>query len=363
MIPLRPNAIHYGPSRSRAAKAFTITELVMASAIFLVVGLIAYAMLAQGLVQMARNLSINQSSMESRSSWNYVTRKLEDAVDSPDLVRLVSGSWTNATTTNLVITNGFNTTSTQTNTYNTGTNSVGLRFHRRVGGAYKVTGPVSTNVSAGGVQLSYTATNTTNFTLLYQTSVSGTPQVGDRLMLVKPYVEANESSGPSQGLKPGLRITAVGNVTNVSTNSITAQSVSVTVASAPGKAILCDNTAYVVREVAFATLETSGRRELRYYNSTTNFSPVSAANPRGYAVVARDLDTLPQEFVGTTPIQPFGMVDGGLTPQILLFLPVRSAEYSNVLTRAGSTNNFNVYLRTRTQIPLRNFILTSTNGS
>ncbi len=335
----------------------------MAGSILLIVGAIAYVMLAEGLVQMARNLSINTSSMESRSSWNYVTRKLEDAVDAPELVRLVGTNWTNATTTNLVITNSFNTNTTQTNSYNTGTNSVGLRFHTRVGGAYNVIGPVGTNVAAGGVQLSYTATNTTNFTLLFQTNISGTPQVGDRLMLVKPYVEANQTNGSSQGLKPGLRITAVGNISNVSTNSITAQSVGVTVASAPGKAILCNNTAYIVREVAFATVETSGRRELRYYNSATNFSPVSSGNPRGYAVVARDLDTMPQEFVGATAIQPFAMAGGELNPQILLFLPVRTTEYSNVLSRAGSTNDFNVYLRTRTQVPLRNFILTSTNGS
>ena len=305
------------PSASR--RGFTLAETMISAVLVVVVGGVALNLLIGGFIQFARNVALNQSAQQSRSTLNTIVRRLEAAIDTPQLVTLTNGA--------LVA--------------STGTYAPGVRFHRIIGGAYKITDPVSVTQGTGSTALSYTSATTTTLTLTFNGAWPA-PSPGDRVLFLNPSdIRETVSSGSSPGEKPGRKISAVGSVSGTNPKTVT-----VTLQSAPGKQILCGNPCYILREAALVAVDVDGRRQLRYYDFTGNLN--------SFVVVAWDLDPLPRERDASgTIIQPFGLTTVNGHAQVLCDVPVRINEYQATLSRLRQTDEFNGFLRTGSSVVLK----------
>ncbi len=310
--------------RPRSHRGFTLVELSIAVTVMVLLGGIGFQILNGGMIQFARNISLNESSRQTRTTLSQVKRYFEQAVDNPQLVTM-SGS-------------------PATLTVSTATYATGIRFHRFVSGAYKVTGPVGTTVGTAPNTLSYVNSTSLTVTLAFATATPA-PIVGDRLLFLYPYI-TESTSGTSAGTKPGRVVSAVG----VVTTSGGTKTVTVLLASTLGSNVLCGNPAYAVREAALITVDGGGRRELRYFDST--------ANLLAYAYLTRDLDATPTaRDSGGTTMQPFKLVTDNTGQRVLsvqLDLPMRIMDYNATLTRLKATDEFNSYLRANVLIPVKN---------
>ena len=305
----------------RASRAFTLAEMLVSSVLLVVVGGLSLTLLINGFVQFARNVALNQSAEQSRSTLTTVLRRMESAADNPQLVTL-SGS---PLALNQVAT----------------TYAPGVRFHRMIGGAYKITDPISTTSGSGATSLSYTSATTTTLTLSYNSSWPA-PSVGDRVLFINPSnIKETVSGGTSPGTKPGRKIVAVGSAAGTNPRTVT-----VTLENSPGKPVLCNNPCYILREAALVAVDVSGRRELRYYDSTASLGT--------YTTLCRELDPNPSEHdTAGLVIQPFGLTTVSGRVQVLVDLPIRINDYQNTLTRFRKTDEFNGFLRTGSQVVLK----------
>jgi hypothetical protein len=310
--------------RLAASRGFTLAETMISAVLVAVVGGVAVNLLIGGFVQFARNVALNQSAQQSRSTLNTIVRRLEAAIDSPQLVTLSSGALVQSS----------------------GAYAPGVRFHRIIGGAYKIIDPVSVTLGTGSTALSYTSANTTTLTLTFN-GAWPTPSVGDRVLFLNPSdIRETVSTGTSPGEKPGRKISAVGSVSGTNPKSVT-----VTLQSAPGKQILCGNPCHIIREAALVAVDVNGRRQLRYYDSTADLN--------SFVVVARDLDPLPRERDASgTIIQPFGLATVNGRVQVLCDVPVRINDYQATLSRLRQTDEFNGFLRTGSSVVLKSNLAT-----
>ncbi len=309
-------AFHRGSSG-----AFTLVEMLVSAVLLVVVAGLSLALLINGFVQFARNVALNQSAEQSRSTLTTILRRMETTVDNPQLVTL----------------GGSPLALTQVAT----AYAPGVRFHRMIGGAYKITDPISTTVGSGATALSYTSAATTTLTLSYN-SAWPAPAVGDRVLFISPSnIKETVSGGTSPGTKPGRKIVAVGSPTGTNPKSVT-----VSLETAPGKAVLCNNPCFIAREAALIAVDVSGRRQLRYYDSTAFLNT--------YITLCRELDPNPCERdASSNVIQPFGLTTVNGRIQVLVDLPIRINDYQATLTRFRKTDEFNGYLRTGSQVVLK----------
>jgi hypothetical protein len=311
-----------------AQRGATLIELMVAALILLAVLIASDLVLRGGLILWAKSFSLNQSGLEVRHSLDEALRKLELAAETPVVSNLNSGVFTAVS----------------------GTYGMGIRFHRLVGGNYRLIGPVGTTTSSG---LKYTATNATTLTVEYHSSEepitsnytvgqSG-PARGDRILIINPTgIAQTGTSGSSPGTKPGLLISAVGGVTGSTTRSQT-----LTLSSAVGERIVLDNRCYFVREAALLAVDVGGRRELRYYDRASDLTK--------YSIIARNLDANPVETDsnGVTKL-PFSLVTSSGLTRVQVHLPVRVNDYVRTLARFRSKDEVNSFARLEVQIPVRN---------
>ncbi len=298
---------------------FTLVETLVASMLAVTLGLIGFQILRGGLLAFARNFSLNQSAGQTRSAIDHIVRKLESTVDDPQLVAFSGTQFT-----------------ADASTY-----GKGVRFHRYISGAYKIrqaTGADDVVSGAGSTALHYVKSTVTTLTLDWAPGTPA-PLVGDRLFFLFPSdIQETVASGSSPGNKPGRKITAV---------TVSGNSAAVTLSSAPGKNILADNPCYAIREGAYICIDNATRRELRYYDN--------AADVTQSVKVTWDLDLNPQEKSSTgVTIQPFEVRDMAGKKRIVLDLPVRVMDFNGALTRVKPTDEFNSYLRTYSQVILKN---------
>lgn len=298
---------------------FTLIEAMVACMLALTLGMIGFQVLRAGLLGFARNFSLNQTAGQTRSAIDHVVRKLESTVDDPQLVAFSGTQFT-----------------ADASAY-----GKGVRFHRYISGAYKIreaTGTDDVISGAGSTALHYVKSTATTLTLDWAPGTLA-PLVGDRLFFLFPSdIQETVTTGGSPGNKPGRKITAV---------TVSGDSAVVTLSSAPGKNILANNPCYSVREGAYICMDNSTRRELRYYDN--------AADVTKSVKVTWDLDRNPQEknASGVT-IQPFEVVEVAKKKRVVLDLPVRVMDFNGALTRVKPTDEFNSYLRTHSQVILKN---------
>jgi hypothetical protein len=305
--------------RSAQSRGFTLAETMISALLVVVVGGVALNLLIGGFIEFARNVALNESAQQSRATLNTVMRRLESVIDTPQLVTLSSGALVQSTATY----------------------APGVRFHRMLGGAYKITDPVSITQGSGSTALSYTSASTTTLTLTFN-GAWPVPTPGDRVVFLNPSdIRETVATGSSPGDKPGRKISAVGTASGTNPKTVI-----VTLQSAPGKPILCGNPCHIVREAALLAADVNGRRQLRYFDSTANLN--------SYVILAWDLDPLPRaRDASGTIIQPFGLTTVNGRIQVLCDLPVRINEYQATLSRMRQTDEFNGFLRTGSQIVLK----------
>lgn len=309
--------------RKEASRSgLTLVETLIAVAIAAAIGGIGFRVANAGLFGFVKNFSLNQSGEKARTALNTVVRKLEMAIDEPELV---------------------NFTGTQLTAANT-TYANAIRFHRLRPAYYRITGPV--NTSTGG--LNYTSATATTITV--QFSASGTansaqaaPAVGDRIFFLYPNDMSPEtiSTGTSPGTKQARGISAVSISGNIATLTLT---------SAISKAVVCDNPCYIATESAFITRVAGNRRELHFLSSTASLALSQST------LITRDLDANPTATDGGgATILAFKIVTiSNADKRVQVDLPLRIMDYQATLARRKAADEFNSFLRLSATIPLRN---------
>ena len=332
------------PSSSRSSRhaAFTLTELMVAIAIFAIGGGVVYPLLSGDIQLYARNFSINKSDNSLRYSLQMLKRDINMGIEPPQLM-------------------------TYTSSGNTGTLTA-------ASGSAVSAQAILVWVNLGpSFALPATVTPSSGITLTTSASPAPTVQVGDRLVIEDPapystgMPDAKATCGATLS-SPGRRITAVNNVTTTTTtvNQITTTTTSLTVSldlTTPlPSGIASNQSAYIVREVAYAVTTVNNaagkavERDLIYYPTTANMS--------SSRLLVRDVDPLPQETDPNTnaTIQPFNFYGGrgSLTP-LSVCLPIRAIDYAQALNDrnlGGAATNtsgteFDVYLRSTTQMAIK----------
>lgn len=302
--------------------AGTLIETMVAVGVAAVLGVISFQVANAGLTGFVKNFSLNLSGEKSRTALNTVVRKLEMAIDEPELVNFSGTQLTAAT----------------------GTYANSIRFHRLRPAYYKVTGPVST--SSGG--LSYTSATTNTITV--QFSANGTanaalaaPAAGDRIFFLYPNNMTPEtiSTGTSPGTKQARGISAV---------SISGSAATLTLTSAVDKAVVCNNPCYLATESAFITRVAGTRRELHFISSTASL----ALNEN--TMITRDLDANPTGTdAGGATVLAFKIVTiSNADKRVQVDLPMRVMDYQETLARRKATDEYTSFMRLTATIPLRN---------
>lgn len=310
------------PHASIHRAAATLIEMMVAVALAAVLGGIGYRVANAGMLGFVKNFSLNQSAEKSRTSLNTVIRKLEMAIDEPELVNFSGTQLTAASTTYA--------------------NSI--RFHRLRPAYYKITGPVST--TTGGI--SYTSATTSTITVqFYSTSAANAaaapPAAGDRLFFLYPNDMPPETitTGTSPGAKQARGISAVTIAGNVATLTLT---------SAISEAVLCNNPCYIATESAFITRVVGTRRELHFLNSTASLALNSNT------LVTRDLDASPTgtDSSGATVLAFRIVTISNADKRVQVDLPMRVMDYQATLARRKPTDEFTSFMRSTVTVPLRN---------
>ena len=323
-------------SRYPRHAAFTLTELMVAVAIFAVGGGIVYPLLSGDIQLYARNFSINKSDNSLRYSLQMLKRDINMGIEPPQLMSYTSSG----------------STGTLTAASGSSVSAQAILIWVNLGPAYKL-------VPTSGSGSTATITPASGITLT-RASASPTVQVGDRLVIEDPapYSAGMPDAKATCGAvmqAPGRRITAI---TNASATSLT---VNLDLTTALPSGILGNQSAYIVREVAYAVsalgpASAPVERDLIYYSTTANM-----ASSR---LLVRDLDPLPQEIDPNTSatIQPFNFYGGrGSLSPLSVCLPIRALDYAHALNDRNlggaatntSATEFDVYLRSATQMAIK----------
>ena len=324
-------------SRLARRRAFTFTEVMVATAIFAIGGAIVYPLFSGDFGLYTRNFSINKSNNSLRYSLQMLKNQIDMGIEPPALM-----SYSTSGSTGVLTALPSSTVSSQA-----------ILIWVNLGPAYDMA--PSAGAGTGGT------INSSGSITLRRGSANPTVQVGDRLVIMSPtpystgMPDANATCGASMQA-PGRKIKAI---TSSTATSLTVQ-LDLTTPLPSG--ILGDKSVYIVREVAYVarTLnDASGNpveRQLLYYPTTYNMT--------ASRLLVRDLDPLPQEIDTTTSatIQPFNYYGGraSLSP-LTVILPIRAVDYAHALNDRNlgtavtntSATEFDVYLRSATQLAVK----------
>jgi prepilin-type N-terminal cleavage/methylation domain-containing protein len=322
--------------RSRRA-AFTLVEMMCAVAIFAVGGSIVYPLLSGDMDLYARNFSINKSNNSLRYSLQMLRRDIDMGIEPPVLMGYTSSGSTGVLSA----------------LSSTAVSAQAVLIWVNLGPAYDLI--PTAGAGTGGTISPATGVN------LRRASASPAVQIGDRLIILSP---SPYSTGmPDAKATCGAVMQAPGRrITGITTSTATALSVTLDLTTSLPSGITGDQTAYIVREVAYVAKtinDSSGNpaeRDLIYYPTTSNMSSSQ--------VLVRDLDPLPQEIDPNTSatIQPFNFYGGrGSLSPLSVSLPVRAFDYAHALNDRNlgtaktntSSTEFDVYLRSATQLGVK----------
>ncbi len=324
---------------------FKLVELMIAVAVFVIGGGVAYPLLIGDLALYVRNFSLNKSDNSLRYSLQRLKKDIDMAIEPPWLANYsVSGAAG-------VLTPQASATSAQ-----------GILLWVNLGPSYDLqpTSATNSSVPVTGTMTLNRRVNTVGPTDPFPSSPM--PQIGDRLIIQSPGVystgmpETVTMNGASI-LKPGRRINFVNNqITNpVSDNNASSITIKVDNAASLPTTITGPQSVYIVREMAYVVKtinDGSGNpieRQLLCYPTTNDMTKS--------VLLIRDVDPTPMEIDPNTGavIQPFnyyGAGGRGLQSPLSLNLPVRAIDYANAITtrQAAVSSEFNVYLRSSPQM-------------
>jgi prepilin-type N-terminal cleavage/methylation domain-containing protein len=331
-------------SRCFRRAGFTLTELMMAVAIFVIGGLIVFPLFDGDLSLFARNFSINKSNNSLRWALQKLKKDIDMSVEPPTLMSY-SGSTTSGTLTAL-------TSST--------VSAQAILLWVNLGPAYDLQPSSGSTINpSAGVTLQRHIASSGD-----PTPSSVVPQIGDRLMIMDPSpystgMPETVTMGSGSITKPGRAVTSV-SIASTDTTSPTFK-VGLNLTNPLPTGIPASETAYFVREVAYVAYPVNAggnavERDLLYFPTTANMNA-------GQTLI-RDLDPLPQEVDANTSavIQPFNYYSGRGNLSVLnVILPIRAMDYVHALNDvhlgAAVTNTsgteFDVYLRSAPQMGIK----------
>jgi prepilin-type N-terminal cleavage/methylation domain-containing protein len=285
--------------RRAATAAFTLTEMMVALGVAVVVSALAYAYLRTGTLLVAKNVSMNLSNNDLRGSIDQIADRLQSAVNIPVLVNTSGAA--------------------------SASPAAGVYFDRLLGDPYIVTHP-------GGSGLGSSATT---LTITRSTSAYASPpipQAGDVLLIdgapstLRPRVSTATIAGASGGL----------------------QSLSITLTAALGTAIPWDatqaKTSKLVRREALIVMPGNPRPSLRRYHSFETTTDLTDATK--FAVVSREVGNQGAELT------PFSLVTAGLDTLLNIDFRVRAIGFDNVMS-GREINGFSNYMRVQSMVPSR----------
>lgn len=300
------------PSHRAAHAAFTLTEVLVACAVWCILGIAVFGFIQVATVLFTKNISTNYSHNKLRAALEEITDRVQTTVDLPTLI----------TSSGTAVTTG---------------SAAGIFYDRLLGDPYVV--------ASQGIGLSAT---TTNITLTYSTNVfvtAATPNPGDVLLIDGGVVT---SGSTTTTLRPMVSSVIMG------TLNAGLQTISIALTAPLGSAITWDSStvkaAKLVRREALIVRSNGSRNELRRYPSFESLMKLSNPN----------LDDSTQYFVITDQIgtnssdgTPFSETVSGQGGTLLnLDLRIRGTYVNNYLANKEA-NEFSNFARIITISPLR----------
>jgi len=279
--------------------AFTLTEMMVALGVGVVVSLLAYAYLRTSTLLVAKNISMNLSNNDLRGSIDQMGDRVQGAVNVPVLIN-TAGAVTAAP-------------------------SAGVYYDRLLGDPYIVTHP-----GGNGLTAAATSVTVTRSTDVYASPPI--PQAGDVLVI----------DGAPTTLRP-----RVSSVTTFAAGA-NLQGITITLTAALGAVINWDSaqpkTSKLIRREALIVMPAGTRPQLRRYHSfetTTNLN-----DPATYAVISRAVGNQGAE------VTPFSIVTAGLDRLLSIDFRVRTAAFDQVMM-GKEINDFSSYMRVQGVVPSR----------
>lgn len=268
-------------------------ELMVSGMVSCAVGVAVFAFLNAGMFLTAKNLSLNLTSNQMRTSLDRVEQILQQGDSNPVLID-ATGATVN------------------------GVAAAGVKLDRFVGGPWVVT-------TSGGT----IAANSTSLTLTRSTNAIASPPVpvtGDIIRI----------DGTATTLRPRVNGAPTANSTNAGAQRNT---VTLPLASSLGTAVTTTTgvlTAKVIRQVAFIVMPNGSRRELRYYPSIETTSNLNDATK--YTVITDQLATQ------SADVTPFTLATVSGETFVNFSLRVRAANNDNRL-RNKQSDEYNTFSR------------------
>jgi type II secretory pathway pseudopilin PulG len=290
-------------SQTRASAAgFSLVELMIGLVVLVLVGGLAYSILASAATLMAKNISLNSSSTTLRVALDRVYSEINQANGFP---RLLNSDGT---------------------TGNAAGPAAGVIFDRYQGGPYIVTNP--------GTGLPST---TTSFSMTSSTDPLASPPVPQQ------YDVVSMDGGNTRPVVQSCTATISGGL----------QTHTVQLQGAIGRDIpwssSLQKTAYVIHREAFLVVPNGDRAELRFYPNAESLGPANYNNTTSYVILTRDIGT------GTGEATPFSIVTQGSTNFLNVAMRIEDHQYNSYLA-ARQANEFNTFLRVDTSLRPRNFL-------
>lgn len=286
-------------ARRKTQSAFTLTEVIVAMAVGVVVSLLAYAYLRTGTLLVAKNVSTNLSNNDLRGSIDQITDRLQGSINIPVLID-TSGS-------------------------PTASPAAGVYYDRLLGDPYIVTHPGGSGLSAAATSL--TVTRSTD-----AYASPPIPQAGDVLLIdgapanLRPRVSSVTTAGAGAGL----------------------QAITITLSAALGSAVTWDSaqpkTSKLIRREALLVMPGSPRPSLRRYHSFETTTDLT--DPTKFAVISREVGNLGAE------VTPFSLVPVGLDTLLNIDFRVRAVGFDLVMN-GKEVNGFSSYMRVQSMVPSR----------
>jgi type II secretory pathway pseudopilin PulG len=292
--------------RSTHAAGFSLVELCIAIGVLMIVGLVVHSILISSTTLLAKNVSLNGSSLILRSALDRVYSEINQANGLPKLINSDGSAVTG---------NG---------------PASGVIFDRYLGGPYIVTNPGS------GL-----ASSVTTFQIKRSTDGLASP----------PVPTLNDVICVNNGaIRPLVSSCSAGTVAGDGT-----QPLSVTLKAALGATITwsanTQQVAHVVHREAFVVASVGGRGELRFYkdaDAVTNYS-----DPSGYVVMNREIGT---QMQGTADeAKPFALVTQNGASFLSIAMRIENQNYNRALA-TRQAQEFNTFLRVDSVVRPRNFL-------
>lgn len=285
---------------------FTLVEIAVGITILTVVGGIAYSILSNSTLLLAKNISINSSNTTVRSSLDRIYSEISQANGMPQLIN-ADGSSASGTGP-----------------------AAGVVFDRYRGGPYLVTNPGSNGLPASATSIDVKLSTD-------PLALPPIPAANDVLCVGSNTVRPLVASSSPAALAP---------------SPPAVQSVTVTLKAKLGQSIpwsaSVQETAFLVHREAIVVVPSNGRNELRIYPDVETTSN-SCSLATTYRVLSRDIANKSGDNT------PFTIVTKDGANFISIAMRVEDTHYNQILA-SKQAKEFNTYLQVDAQVRPRNFL-------